>query len=290
MPEPSGDLAAAYDRAAEAIASADALVISAGAGMGVDSGLPDFRGSEGFWRAYPPFERLGLRFDQVANPIHFARDPALAWGFYGHRLGLYRRTRPHPGFGLLAGWGGRAGDGAFVFTSNVDGHFQRAGFADERIVECHGSLLHLQCSTPCRDDLWEVGELAIEVDEETFRAAPPLPTCPECGAVARPNVLMFGDWHWVAQRTAAQEERLRGWVERAAGGLTVVEIGAGTAVPTVRLTSEHIARRTGATLVRINPREPDTPAGGISLPVPALAALEALDRRLAAAPGIDRDG
>src|SRR3954447_13188614 len=91
-------------RAANAVASADALLIMAGAGMGVDSGLPDFRGTEGFWRAYPAFAKLALRFDQLANPSWFARDPYLAWGFYGHRLMLYRATTPHGGFGILKRW------------------------------------------------------------------------------------------------------------------------------------------------------------------------------------------
>jgi NAD-dependent SIR2 family protein deacetylase len=70
------------EQAAQAVASADALLIGAGAGMGVDSGLPDFRGDQGFWRAYPPYQKLGLRFTSLANPRWFASDPALAWGFY----------------------------------------------------------------------------------------------------------------------------------------------------------------------------------------------------------------
>src|SRR5436189_6030379 len=90
--------------AAEAIADADALLITAGAGMGVDSGLPDFRGTEGFWRAYPAFAKLGLQFQQLANPAWFRRDPALAWGFYGHRLRLYRDSVPHEGFAILLRW------------------------------------------------------------------------------------------------------------------------------------------------------------------------------------------
>ena len=81
---------AAITRAADAIRRADALLVAAGAGMGVDSGLPDFRGPEGFWRAYPPYRALGLRFEQMASPHTFARDAHLAWGFYGHRLNLYR--------------------------------------------------------------------------------------------------------------------------------------------------------------------------------------------------------
>src|SRR5207247_801039 len=65
-------------RAAAAIAGAEALIIGAGAGMGVDSGLPDFRGTEGFWKAYPPFAKLGLNFVQLANPRWFRTDPTLA--------------------------------------------------------------------------------------------------------------------------------------------------------------------------------------------------------------------
>jgi NAD-dependent SIR2 family protein deacetylase len=128
------------EAAARMIQSAEALVIAAGAGMGVDSGLPDFRGNEGFWKAYPPFAKLGLSFIDLANPRWFASDPALAWGFYGHRLQLYRRTRPHEGFQILKKWGTSKPRGYFVFTSNVDGQFQRAGLDQQHIHEVHGAI------------------------------------------------------------------------------------------------------------------------------------------------------
>ena len=83
-------------RAAGLIRDADGLLITAGAGMGVDSGLPDFRGTEGFWRAYPALARAQLRFESVASLETFHTDPTLAWGFYGHRLSLYRRTDVPP--------------------------------------------------------------------------------------------------------------------------------------------------------------------------------------------------
>ncbi|MDX2435713.1 MAG: Sir2 family NAD-dependent protein deacetylase [Acidobacteriota bacterium] len=274
----SSEPASAIGLAATAIAEAEALLITAGAGMGVDSGLPDFRGNEGFWRAYPPIARLGISFFDMANPIWFKRNPELAWGFYGHRLNLYRTTHPHRGFAILRRWADSMKSGAFVFTSNVDGHFQRAGFDSDRVVECHGSIRHLQCTKACRDEIREVGDLRIEVDDETLRAVSDLPLCPGCGSLSRPNVLMFNDWNWLPHRTNDQERRFERWLHSVAGArLAIVELGAGSAVPTVRMTSERLALRPEATLVRINPREPEVPYGQISLPLNALEALEALE-------------
>jgi NAD-dependent SIR2 family protein deacetylase len=274
------------ERAALAIATADALLIGAGAGMGVDSGLPDFRGSHGFWRAYPPYQRLGLDFVALANPRWFAEDATLAWGFYGHRMGLYRQTSPHEGFSILQRWVSRARQGAFVFTSNVDGHFQRAGFAPERIVEVHGSFEGMQCTRECGVGVFPGESIKVDIDPQTMRAIPPLPSCPSCGALARPNILMFGDWGWNSARTDIQMRRLNSWIDSMDDGrLAVIECGAGQAVPTVRVTCERIARQWNGTLVRINPREPDVPTGQVALPMGALAALRALALRLNAPAG-----
>jgi len=86
------------------IKEADAILIGAGAGMGVDSGLPDFRGKAGFWRAYPPLAKRGLRFEEMANPRWFHENPELAWGFYGHRHTLYLKSEPHKGYKILKNW------------------------------------------------------------------------------------------------------------------------------------------------------------------------------------------
>ena len=102
------------ERAAEVILQADALIVAAGAGMGVDSGLPDFRGREGFWRAYPSLATRGLAFEHVAQPETFASDPELAWGFHARRLQLYRRTVLHAGFAALLRWAKNKRHGTFV--------------------------------------------------------------------------------------------------------------------------------------------------------------------------------
>ncbi len=260
-----------FAKAAALVAEADGLVISAGAGMGVDSGLPDFRGNAGFWRAYPALAEARIAFEEIANPDAFRRHPRLAWGFYGHRLNLYRRTVPHAGFAILQRIGAGLPRGAFVFTSNVDGQFQRAGFPEEAICEVHGSLHHLQCTEACGQPIHPADTYFPEVDEQACLLTSPLPRCTGCGALLRPNVLMFGDGEWLSQRTAAQRKRLDAWLSKVDRPV-VIEIGAGSHVPTVRWFSETL----GEPLVRINPTEPDIPGRGVSLPMGGLAALEGI--------------
>lgn len=261
------------EQAAQAIQNASNIVITAGAGMGVDSGLPDFRGNEGFWRAYPALH--GYPFHQMANPTWFETDPSRAWGFYGHRLNLYRRTVPHEGFQVLRRWSDERSH--FVYTSNVDGAFQKSGFDDEHIVECHGSIHHLQLLNPTRyGEIWSADSTLIDIDEENCRALGDLPT--RDGQVLRPNILMFGDWSWLSGRTAAQEDRLHEWLlDTNLVETVVIEMGAGTAISTVRDFSERLQEQ-GATLVRINPREAEGPNGTISIFDGARDSLVAIDQ------------
>lgn len=275
----SGPAEASLTAAAALIAGADALLVCAGAGMGVDSGLPDFRGPEGFWRAYPPYRSLGLAFEELADPVHFDHDPRLAWGFYGHRLGLYRTTVPHVGFEVLLRWARTVP--TMVFTSNVDGQFQLAGFDADQVAEVHGSIHYLQCVLPCRREVWSADRVSVTVDPVTMRAVGALPSCPHCGELARPNILMFADTNWVGTRSQHTLDQLTRWRQARHGDrLVVIEIGAGTAVPTVRRQAELASAASGA-LIRINLRDSAVRHGrGVSLPMGAAAALTALDTRL----------
>jgi NAD-dependent SIR2 family protein deacetylase len=254
--------------AAKALSEADALLICAGAGMGVDSGLPDFRGPEGFWKAYPSIAKLKLSFEDMANPEWFAKDPRLAWAFYGHRLNLYRKTQPHAGFGQLLRLSQSKKHGCFVFTSNVDGQFQKAGYAEERIVECHGSIHHWQCAKQCSGKIWSADNENVLVDESAFQAAEPLPKCRVCGGLARPNILMFDDWKWTGDRADYQRVRFADWLKTlhtTSAKLVAIEIGAGKTLPTVRFTSETMADRFKGALIRINTREFEVPQNQIGL-------------------------
>ena len=265
-----------YDRlfghCAELIQGAEGLLIGAGAGMGVDSGLPDFRGDTGFWKAYPALGKAGISFYDAATPETFEKNPRLAWGFYGHRLKLYRETAPHAGFDILQDIADLLPYGAFVFTSNVDGQFQKAGFRSEQVDECHGSIHHMQCLESCTSEVWEADDFHPEIDTENCRLLSDLPKCAYCDGIARPNILMFNDWMWQSRREHAQARALAEW-QQLVTRLVVIELGAGTAIPSVRSYCE----RQRAPLIRINPQESGLGSReGASIAIGALAALRGI--------------
>lgn len=259
-----------FFKAGELISNADGLIVTAGAGMGVDSGLPDFRGNEGFWRNYPTLREAEITFQEMASPNHFRGMPRLAWGFYGHRLALYRETEPHLGFQILRHIASKMAYNAFVFTSNVDGQFQKAGFLDEQVFECHGSIHFLQCMDGCQEQVWDAKDFVPQVDTTQCQLLNEPPQCTNCGAIARPNVLMFNDWNWVDTRSEQQRQRLDLWLGKVKNPV-VIELGAGKAVPTVRYFGEHLK----VAFIRINLHEAElsNASNHVSLPVGALDAL-----------------
>ncbi len=277
------------EQAMQWVQEADSLLITSGAGMGVDSGLPDFRGDEGFWKAYPPLRKAGITFPEMANPQQFLANPERAWGFYGHRLQLYQSTEPHRGFETLRQLGENCPDGYFSVTSNVDGHFQSAGWEEDLIWEIHGSINRLQCTRrSCDQEVWDMeeDELGLRVDESTFEAKGELPYCPCCGSIARPNILMFGDPNYNPEVSDEQEDRFTDWLsEVSSGKLLMIELGAGLAVPSIRHLSEQILDEVPTSrLIRINPRDHRVPAKAkkgdraISLPLGALEAIQSIYR------------
>lgn len=271
------------EKAARLVDTADMMLFVTGAGMGVDSGLPDFRGNQGFWRAYPALERSGLDFISIASPRAFRERPDMAWGFYGHRLSLYRQVQPHAGYGILKKWGEKALLGYMAFTTNVDGHFQKSGFSTELITECHGSIHHLQCLDVCTTDIWTVDDFVPDVDEENCLLLNQPPRCPRCNGLARPNIYMFGDYEWLDQRARTQLSRLEHGL-RDARRLLIIEIGAGTTISTARDFTHTLAFNHQAVVIRINPQEPDiygNPAH-VSLAMGGMQALQAINALIAA--------
>jgi len=266
-------LAEKIQLAAQAIREADGLLITAGAGMGVDSGLPDFRSEEGFWNAYPVLGKLRIDFQSIACPQAFLEDPTLAWGFYGHRLNLYRKTVPHDGFRILRDMTEKLLNGVFVATSNVDGQFQKAGFAESRIYEVHGSIHRMRCMDD-NCDTWSAQSFFPKVDEEHCRLLSELPRCQTCGSIARPNIVMFADWGWNDGMTERQQMRLNAWLGTVKN-LVTIEIGAGKNIPTIR----NIGGRQDGMMIRINPHQYMLNPGknGVSLELGGLEALRLIE-------------
>jgi len=256
-------------RAVGYINEAGAILITAGAGIGVDSGLPDFRGNKGFWKAYPHFKDQNMSFVDAASALMFETLPELSWGFYGHRTNLYRETAPHMGFNLLKDIIKLKENNYFIFTSNVDGQFQKAGFDENRIIECHGSIHHLQCTLPCISSSWK-NELSYKIDDNTGTLLSETPDCIFCGNTARPNILMFDDNNWDSSRYYSQKSLYDKWLNEN-DNFVVIEIGAGNAIPTVRCES----RKHKKPIIRINLRDSKLSwAKGVSLEMTALEAIQ----------------
>ena len=206
----------------------------------------------------------------------------MAWGFYGHRMGLYRSTVPHQGFAILAQWAAVLPLGHWVFTSNVDGQFQRAGFSENNLHECHCSIHYLQCLKGC-DAVWSAEPFLPDVDALTCRIRKDMPACARCGGLARPNILMFEDRDWRVDRSDAQQQTQQRWLAKLRHDtkLVLVEIGAGTAIPSVRDFSQCMSEQYGARIIRINPREPEVAnAEDVSIASDALVALAGIDAAL----------
>ena len=192
------------------IIKSEGIIITAGAGMGVPSGLPDFRGKEGFYKTYPSFRKQNMSFFDAANPGFFYNDPKHFWYFYGHRYNMYKQTIPHKGFEMLLDLcQGLKKNNYFVYTSNVDGHFQKAGFPADKVCEEHGSINYYQCER-C-NVVREMIMHYIPLNENTCEAER-IPVCSSCKFQVRPNILMFGDYMFDERRTDQQGANMQKWL------------------------------------------------------------------------------
>lgn len=260
-------LGVVLERAATLIASADALIIGAGAGMSADSGISVYRGSDG--RYTDPQALID------ANATTFDTDPLAAAETTRRRYADLLTADPHAGYAILDRWRRTKAYGAFVFTSNVDDMFTRAGFPANALYEVHGSHARSQCLTGCGGRTPDVFDTP---SPDTSVAV-----CPACGEVARPNTLMFGDYGFSDTYREQQWDAFGDWFDTLPTGvnLAILEVGAGNDVRTVRNKCEALAAAYEWPLIRVNPSEPDLPSilseTGVAVPVSGLDALRALD-------------
>ena len=169
-------------------------VVLTGAGISTESGIPDFRSRSGVWSKYDPME--------YAHIDAFHRDPEKVWEFYGKRLTVFGEAQPNDGHRALAELEDRGWVHAVV-TQNIDQLHERAG--SRALVEVHGSIRTSSCLF--------CGAVVPFAEVERLL---PVPHCPSCGHVLKPDVVMFGELLPAAQ--IARAERLA----RDAGLLLVV--------------------------------------------------------------------
>ena len=155
------------------ISSTDRVFVLTGAGVSAESGIPTFRDAGGLWRNY--------RFEEVASPAAWRRDPALVWEFYSMRRRLASTAKPNPAHFALAQLQRRLGDRLFLCTQNVDDLHEQAGALS--VVHMHGELFKSRCDA-CRRPPF--------ADPHFYEPPTALPRC-ECGGRIRPHICWFGE-------------------------------------------------------------------------------------------------
>jgi len=168
------------EKAAKMLRDCTRLLVFAGAGLSAESGIPTFRDQGGLWEKH--------RVEDVAAPEGFQRDPALVWRFYAERQQQLATVRPNPGHFALARMEQiYAPDGFLLVTQNIDDLSERAG--SRQIAKIHGDLMAVWC-TRCS---WR-GSFDVPLEPEGLLADErTLPSCPECGSLARPGIVWFGE-------------------------------------------------------------------------------------------------
>jgi NAD-dependent deacetylase len=161
-------------RLAELIRDEQPCVALTGAGVSTESGIPDFRSRTGIWARYDPMEYASIEA--------FHRDPVKVWDFYARRLEVLKEAEPNAAHLALAQLES-SGLLRAVVTQNIDRLHERAG--SQRVIEVHGSVRTASCL--------HCGErIALEEVVRLLERAP-APACPACGAVVKPDVVMFGE-------------------------------------------------------------------------------------------------
>jgi NAD-dependent deacetylase len=171
-------MSALVDAARAAIGSAERIVVLTGAGISTDSGIPDFRGPNGLWTKNPAAER-------AATLQHYLSDPEVRRQAWQNRLTTPAWTaQPNAGHLALAELE-RQGRLLAVVTQNIDGLHQRAGNADDKVIEVHGTVWWTRC-WQCHDRR----PMAEALDR--VRSGEPDPACLICGGIVKSDTISFG--------------------------------------------------------------------------------------------------
>jgi NAD-dependent deacetylase len=201
------------------------VLVITGAGVSAESGIPTFRGKDGYWRNFDP--------TKLATPEAFARDPNLVWDWYRERRQRIRQAQPNAAHRAITKLALQA-DEFLLVTQNVDDLHLRAGLPAEKMVQIHGDIFMTRCSRcDFRRNEHDDGDL---------------PKCPECSALMRPSVVWFGE-----QLDAAKIETVENFIS---GGDCDLVIVAGTTALFGYIVDWALrARGQAGQLIEVNPEE-----------------------------------
>jgi NAD-dependent deacetylase len=216
-----------------------------GAGISAESGIPTFRGKEGYWvvgsRNYMPQE--------MATREMFERNPREVWRWYLFRFGICRSVEPNPGHHALVELDRGLGDRFHLVTQNIDGLHLRAGATQGRTYCIHGDAAFVRCADECTLDLFPMPDMGRRDGETPFTDADrAVLSCPRCGGWLRPHVLWFDEYydeHWYRMQSALRA------ADRA-DLLLVVGTSGATNLPSQ---IGDIAWRRGIAMVDVNPED-----------------------------------
>ena len=208
----------------------DAVALT-GAGVSVESGIPDFRSECGLWHRFDPMEYATLEC--------FLNDPAKAWELYRELGSILRGKSPNPAHSTLADME-RRGDLKGILTQNIDGLHQAAG--SRSVVELHGAHSSLHC----------LGCGHTEPFAAAFLNPGPVPSCPACGHALKPNAVLFGE----PIREVAQARTL------VDGCRTMLVIGTSAEVVPACLYPDRVLRA-GGSIIEFNTEPTERTRGGL---------------------------
>ena len=228
------------------------VLVLTGAGVSAESGIPTFRGKDGYWRNLDP--------TKLATPEAFARGPQLVWDWYRERRQRIRNAQPNAAHEAIAKLAKHA-DEFLLVTQNVDDLHARAGMPAEKMVQIHGDIFITRCS---RCDFSYAGRggspeppgaRAVQPRSGRLRSIAPtsddrvnLLRCPKCAALVRPGLVWFGE-----QLSRNELERVENFLD---GGACDVVIVAGTTATFGYIIDWALrASRDGAQLIEVNPEE-----------------------------------
>ena len=165
------------------IGPSERVFVLTGAGISAESGIPTFRDAGGLWRNF--------RFEEVASPEAWRRDPRLVWEFYSMRRRRASAAKPNPAHFALVELERAIGERLFLCTQNVDDLHEQAG--SSRILHMHGELFKSRCGTCGR---------APFRDAQLYEPPADLPRC-HCGGLIRPHICWFGEIPYGLESIAA---------------------------------------------------------------------------------------